>query len=216
MDTFMYIRALQIYRWTVHADKRSAYIHTWRLPLNKRPHEQGEKKEQMLKPSCVHIGVALDRVRQHRRFILQHSATLKVTTDAWAWHPDRSAPSLQKLRWFSHSGQFTRSGGGGCHFGGRVARLATSKGLLHLSPECWRMNAHRHGAPSATRSEHFTPFQPSIDFSVYIAGEIDLFENLDIVHITLLVAGPRSPAPTIYPPALGYAQGDNRRLGLEP
>ena len=24
--------------------------------------------------------------------------------------------------------------------------------------------------------------------SVYIAGEIDLFENLDIVHITLLVA----------------------------
>ena len=41
--------------------------------------------------------------------------------------------------------------------------------------------------------EVFTPFQPSVDslerytLSVYRAGEIDLFENLDIVHIRLLV-----------------------------
>ncbi|KAJ1489966.1 hypothetical protein T484DRAFT_3409716 [Baffinella frigidus] len=44
--------------------------------------DTGEKKEQLLKPECVHIGVALDRVRQHRRFLLQHSATLKVRPQA--------------------------------------------------------------------------------------------------------------------------------------
>ena len=49
----------------------------------------------------------------------------------------RRAPRSQRS---SHSGQFTQrghipahSGGGGGHFCGRVARLATSQGLLHLS-----------------------------------------------------------------------------------
>ena len=50
-------------------------------------------------------------------------------------------------------------------------------------------------SPPATRSELFTPFQPSINFSCNLHAErvhcreIDLLENLDIVHITFLVAG---------------------------
>ena len=39
---------------------------------------------------------------------------------------DRSARHNRKLRWFSRCGPFTRIGGGGGHFCGRVARLATS------------------------------------------------------------------------------------------
>ena len=42
----------------------------------------------------------------------------------------------RRLRWFSDKGQFTRIGhipGGVGHFCGRVARLATRQGLLHLS-----------------------------------------------------------------------------------
>ena len=57
----------------------------------------------------------------------------RFNTLAW-WA--RPTPKNRQLRWFSHAGQFTQflsipRGGG--RFGGRVARLATSQGLLHLS-----------------------------------------------------------------------------------
>ena len=44
--------------------------------------DTGERKEQMLRPHCVPIGTALDRVRQHRRLLLQHAAELQVRPQA--------------------------------------------------------------------------------------------------------------------------------------
>ena len=53
-----------------------------------------------------------------------------------------------------------------------------------------------HGAPHQQPEVNYLPrFSPRLisleryTLSVYRAGEIDLFENLDIVHIRLLVAG---------------------------
>jgi hypothetical protein len=49
--------------------------------------------------------------------------------------PGKGGPEGPGLRWFSRFCQFTRIGhipGGGGHFCGRVARLATSQGLLDL------------------------------------------------------------------------------------
>ena len=50
--------------------------------------------------------------------------------------------------------------------------------------------APSHQQPEVNYLPRFSPqlISPAMyTLSVYIAGEIDLFENLDIVHITLLV-----------------------------
>ena len=50
-----------------------------------------------------------------------------------------------------------------------------------------------HQQPEVNYSPRFSPqliFLERYTLSVYRAGEIDLFENLDIVHITLLVVSP--------------------------
>ena len=54
-----------------------------------------------------------------------------------------------------------------------------------------------HQQPEVNYLPRFSPqlISPArYTLSVYRAGEIDLFENLDIVHIRLLVAGDNTPA----------------------
>ena len=51
---------------------------------------------------------------------------------------------------------------------------------------------NHHQQPEENHLPRFSPQLISLErytLSVYRAGEIDLFENLDIVHIRLLVAG---------------------------
>ena len=58
-----------------------------------------------------------------------------------------------------------------------------------------RQAAHRpsHQQPEVNYLPRFGPQLISLEeytLSVYFSGEIDVLENLDIVHITLLVDGP--------------------------
>ena len=76
----------------------------------------------------------------------------------------------------------------------------------------WLLPRWGEAMPPATRSELFSPSQPSIDFpgtvnsQSLLCREMDLFENLDIVHIRLLVDGASartlSPAPLHLKPHL--------------
>ena len=91
-----------------------------------------------------------DTISFHVKSICPRKLTLHIFTSSWCvccvWSnvellvlfDMRCGGRRRRPGWFSRVGQFTQIGhilgGGGGHFCGRVARLATSQDLVHLPP----------------------------------------------------------------------------------
>jgi len=91
-------------------------------------------------------------------------------------HPQQLAPGRL---WHMHNTRLALSWGGGTVEGWRQGKaVESSEGESHSDA----------APPPVTRSELQLISLERYTLSVYRAGEIDLFENLDIVHIRLLVA----------------------------